>query len=604
MRECIDTEIEAFEKRVKYRFNNRDLLVTAFTHASFSAENEGFAHNERMEFLGDSVLGLVVADLLFHKYPECHEGEMARLKAFAVSEPELSAAARKLDMGRCLLLGRGELSQGRDRDSILSDSFEAVICALYLDSGSLDVPKRVISGYLMPGIELLHSGKVIKDYKSSLQEYTQSHYQERPEYINVREEGPPHDKLFVVKAVLTGETLGEGSGRTKKAAEQQAAEAAWFRLHRASGLTLFLVMLILLASGMGATAYEGHLMAPSSDIRNSSFPGWSNGDEAPAITGWQVIVPDDGEKDGDNNQHADTVDTSAPDTADISARGMPDTSARGIADTSARDAADTGVEQLIRARELERIEILYYSGMYFDALYHSERFLASLAGDSPDAEKFAPSALFYAARSARMLNRFDQAEHLFNRLMKEWPGSEYAANTIGELFILDMEKQSLEEDILEIEPETEVYRYLESGDYSLRSGDLDAAFLAYKEALRLDPDYAMTCFKLGNACVQAHRAGRSGTGTDYLKLAQWYYERTISISGLYSAKINLGVLLYEKGEYSKARRQWLEVIRKGPGSPGYAMARENYRLSLRRGRMDAQGEFGMSEMTSGFSNRF
>jgi len=206
----------------------RGLLVRALTHRSFAYENGGLPTNERLEFLGDSVLGVVVTDALYRRHPDLPEGQLAKLRAAVVNMRALADIARRLDLGPFLLLGRGEeTSGGRDKSSILADTLEALIGAAYLEHG-IDVARTFVHRLVDP---LLASSAALGaglDWKTSLQELTATAGLGVPEYA-VAEEGPDHAKLFEATVIVAGEPRGTGGGRSKKEAEQKAASAA-FRL--------------------------------------------------------------------------------------------------------------------------------------------------------------------------------------------------------------------------------------------------------------------------------------------------------------------------------------------------------------------------------------
>lgn len=206
-----------------------DLLSLALTHRSYAYENGGLPTNERLEFLGDSVLGIVVTETLYRDYPDWTEGQLAKLRAAVVNAQALADVARELDLGRHLKLGRGEeTTGGRDKVSILADTFEAVLGAVYLDSGlerAREVILRLVGPVIARGAEL---GAGL-DWKTSLQEIAAALGRGVPEY-RVRHEGPDHAREFSAQVVLDGTVVGEGIGRSKKAAEQQAAERAYRRL--------------------------------------------------------------------------------------------------------------------------------------------------------------------------------------------------------------------------------------------------------------------------------------------------------------------------------------------------------------------------------------
>lgn len=204
------------------------LLQEATTHSSYANERpgEGLSHNERLEFLGDAVLGVIIAEYLFRALPGRAEGRLARLKARLVSEPVLARLAGRLDLGSYLLLGRGEeLTGGRKRVSILANALEAVIGACYLSLG-WEETRRLVLEWWQEELSLLASREEVVDAKSALQELTQAEWRERPEYRVISEEGPDHQKKFCVEVRLGERSLGRGEGRTKKAAEQAAARMA------------------------------------------------------------------------------------------------------------------------------------------------------------------------------------------------------------------------------------------------------------------------------------------------------------------------------------------------------------------------------------------
>ncbi|NLJ55165.1 MAG: ribonuclease III [Intrasporangiaceae bacterium] len=200
-------------------------LPLALTHRSYAYEAGGVPHNERLEFLGDSVLGVVVTDSLFRTHPDLPEGQLARLRAAVVNSKALATVGRTIDLGDYLLLGRGEESTGgRDKDSILADAVEAVLGAVYL-AGGMDIARELIHtlfGPLMRHSATLGAGL---DWKSSLQEATAAHGLSAPVY-EIESDGPEHAKTFQARVLVDGVARGQGSGRTKKDAEMQAAEAA------------------------------------------------------------------------------------------------------------------------------------------------------------------------------------------------------------------------------------------------------------------------------------------------------------------------------------------------------------------------------------------
>lgn len=217
------SDFEKLARRLKVRKADQPLLQQALTHKSYLGEVPDLESNERLEFLGDSVLGLVVAEHLFSKFTEKQEGELAKAKAVAVSEPILAEAAGKMGLAPALLLSTGEESSGgRNRSSILADAFEAVVAAAYL-IGGLDAARRFVLRALRPLLDDIEREEHHRNYKSILQEVSQSRYKKAPRYVVVSESGADHDKTFVVEAQLDGVPLGRGMGKSKKQAEQAAA---------------------------------------------------------------------------------------------------------------------------------------------------------------------------------------------------------------------------------------------------------------------------------------------------------------------------------------------------------------------------------------------
>ena len=214
-----------------YQFTNPSFLHEALTHKSYVNEHRDHEHkhNERLEFLGDAVLSLIVSDYLAQRYPELSEGGLSKLKAKLVSETSLASAARRIDLGACLRLGRGEeRSNGREKASVLADALEAVIAAVYLDGGfeaSRDVTLGILADELRH-VEFLHAQPGGDDYKTRLQEWCQQRYESLPRYVIVCETGPDHQKLFEVDVHVNDRALGSGKGHSKKEAEQAAAQRA------------------------------------------------------------------------------------------------------------------------------------------------------------------------------------------------------------------------------------------------------------------------------------------------------------------------------------------------------------------------------------------
>ncbi len=218
--------MKALETNLRYSFKNKALLTNALTHSSYANEvRNGTTSNERLEFLGDSVLSIIVADYLYHKFNNMPEGELTKLRASLVCEKSLCAFSRELGIGEFLLLGKGEeKGGGRERDSILADAFEAVLAAMYLDGG-MEIAKEHVLRFVLP--ELSHTNEdVFKDYKTALQEIIQRNPEENVTYILTGESGPDHNKCFEVEVRLNSNVIGKGTGKSKKAAEQAAAKEA------------------------------------------------------------------------------------------------------------------------------------------------------------------------------------------------------------------------------------------------------------------------------------------------------------------------------------------------------------------------------------------
>lgn len=221
--------MEKLEDRIGYCFRDKALLGQALTHSSFSNEQKirKCKDYERLEFLGDAVLELVTSEYLFHRYQEIPEGELTKMRASMVCEPALAYCARDLELGDYIRLGRGEESTGgRERDSIIADVVEAVIGAIFLDSG-LKEARDFINCFVLNDIE---NKQLFFDSKSSLQELAQGQIKAEVSYSLLDESGPEHNKSFTVEVRLGDEALAQGSGKTKKAAEQQAAYGALLKL--------------------------------------------------------------------------------------------------------------------------------------------------------------------------------------------------------------------------------------------------------------------------------------------------------------------------------------------------------------------------------------
>ena len=224
-----ETKIKELEKRIGYEFHDMKMLMTAMCHSSYANEHRQrqIHDNERLEFLGDAVLEVSSSDFLFHQYPDMPEGKLTKLRASIVCEPTLALCAREIHLEQYLLLGKGEEhTGGRYRDSIISDAMEALIGAIYLDGGFANA-KEFVEKFILTDIE--HK-KLFYDSKTILQEMVQGGQEKGIVYQLVGEEGPDHNKSFRVEVVIGGEAFGCGIGRTKKAAEQEAAYQAILKL--------------------------------------------------------------------------------------------------------------------------------------------------------------------------------------------------------------------------------------------------------------------------------------------------------------------------------------------------------------------------------------
>ncbi len=218
--------MNSLEKNLNYKFNNIAILKNALTHSSYANEvRNGITSNERLEFLGDSVLSLIVSEHIYTNFSNLPEGELTRLRASLVCEKTLCEFSRELELGKYLMLGKGEdKTGGRDRDSILADAFEAVLAAIYLDGGMEAARKHVLNFVFRELVSPEH--EAVKDYKTALQEIIQRNPEESVSYFLTDEQGPDHNKRFTVEVRLNSNTIGCGTGKSKKQAEQMAAKQA------------------------------------------------------------------------------------------------------------------------------------------------------------------------------------------------------------------------------------------------------------------------------------------------------------------------------------------------------------------------------------------
>ena len=219
--------MQELQNKIGYNFTNLNLLEEALTHSSFANEHKSkhIKYNERLEFLGDAVLSIVVSDYIFKNCPELPEGELTKLRASLVCERSLFEFAKQIELGKYLILSKGvRHNGGAERPSILSDAFEALIAAIYIDGGMKAASKHILN-FIVPAIKKSKK-KPVNDYKTTLQEIIQKNPGELLEYVLVAESGPDHDKHFVSEVHLNSNVIGRGGGRSKKEAEQQAAREA------------------------------------------------------------------------------------------------------------------------------------------------------------------------------------------------------------------------------------------------------------------------------------------------------------------------------------------------------------------------------------------
>lgn len=221
--------IEPLQENLNYKFNNINLLKTALTHSSYANENKMkiTENNERLEFLGDTIVNLIVSHHLYKKYHDYPEGELTKIRAKVVCESSLAFAARKIDLGKYLLLGKGEeATGGRERDSILADTSEALAGAIYIDSDYDTTNKILLKNFEEDLVYAVAKGNLFTDYKTELQERFQRISKTKIEYRVLKEVGPDHNKIFYMDVIVNDKTIGKGTGKNKKEAEQMAAKEA------------------------------------------------------------------------------------------------------------------------------------------------------------------------------------------------------------------------------------------------------------------------------------------------------------------------------------------------------------------------------------------
>jgi ribonuclease III len=269
--------VDLLEERLGLRLADRETALAALTHKSYVNEHREVARlvdNERLEFLGDAVIDLVVSHRLMERFPGAHEGELSKMRAAVVDEPGLCAMARTLDLGQLLRLGRGEeLTGGRQKASLLADAMEAVVAAVFLESGLAPV-MGIVDRFLGEAFARASAGTLDRDYKTQLQELAQSRFRSTPRYRVVAERGPDHSKTFEVEVDLRGEVMGRGMGRSKKDAEQAAAKLALEALARSPG-----------AAGQPAEALaaaEAAIPQPASPGTEAQPPAEASREPAPA----------------------------------------------------------------------------------------------------------------------------------------------------------------------------------------------------------------------------------------------------------------------------------------------------------------------------------
>lgn len=224
-------ELAEFQKIINVEFKKLYILDMALTHSSYTNEHPSISYyNERLEFLGDSVLSLIVSEYIYNRFENKKEGKLSRIRASVVCESSLADIARKIMINKYIQIGKGEeFTGGRNKDSLLADAFEAVIAAIYLDAG-YDTAKNFVLNYLEDKIDVVSNNEIFNDYKSKLQEHLQKNKEYLIKYNIINELGPQHDKVFEVEVQVNGKQIGKGKGKSKKEAEQRAAKQALINL--------------------------------------------------------------------------------------------------------------------------------------------------------------------------------------------------------------------------------------------------------------------------------------------------------------------------------------------------------------------------------------
>ncbi len=231
-----EKQLEELERKLGITFLNKALLNQSFTHSSYAHESQEKVYdNERLEFLGDAVIKLIISEYLYNKFPERSEGDLTKIRAVAISDDTFTGIASKMRLGSFLLLGANERrTGGMDRKSNLANVFEAMVGAIYLDAG-LGKARDLLLSYLMPEIEKISKEGYVKDFKSALQEFVQKKKWGLPSYHVVTESGPKHKKVFHMEVIIRGQKYGVGQGANKKEAEQAVAKIALAKLTRPQG---------------------------------------------------------------------------------------------------------------------------------------------------------------------------------------------------------------------------------------------------------------------------------------------------------------------------------------------------------------------------------